>query len=815
VSTTHTTSRPVGRRRDSDGPASWLRDLLLGIRLAVGGGRTSWSRLALGTIGIGLAVAILLIAASVPTAMHHRTLRELAQTPVTTARAGVGPLYELTQPTTFRNDDIEGTYLYPTGAHSPVPPGLTALPKADEVVLSPALADLLDSSAGRLLRPRFPEKVIGTIGEAGLQQPSELAFFTGAGGQLAKARGVQSVYGFGVPPGPGMPVDPVLIALVVIGAVVLLLPIVIFVGVSSRIAGAQRDRRLAALRLVGAGSFQTRRIAAAESLVTAATGLVLGALVFLLAKQAAGGVRLLQFSVFSNDIVPMVALLVPVVLLIPVISVGTSLLAMRRTVVEPLGVVRESRPVRRRLWWRLALFVLGAVLVLRLPRSGIEDTTWTAQLAVGASALLVGVPAMVPWLLERAVSALRGGRPSWQLAVRRLQLDSGTPARVVGGVAVVLAGAITLQTVLVATFERYQVNDDYGTTTTSTGQVFGQVQVQSGGDIADRVTAAVRGASGVHQVFPYRDVHVVAPSTAQPDGSYLPEQDLTVADCQVIQDWFGLSGCHDGDVFSPRYQFNSASASGGTTQQAMPLDTSIVAGSRLRIVQDVDDTMTARPLGEWTVPAQVRPFTVKQSLSQFLVFGDLIVTPGAFHAAVPLTDLDAEDTVEVTENPDVVENIANTLAPFTWRASAFALFSLPGLSNSQQTLVTIRQGLLIGALFTLLLAAASLLVLALEQIQERRRPLAALAATGVPRSMLARSLLWQTALPVVIAVALAIAVGLALSAMVLRFTSIPMVFDWADIGVFSAAAAGLVLVVTLLSLPALRNATRLGALRAE
>jgi hypothetical protein len=304
-------------------------------------------------------------------------------------------------------------------------------------------------------------------------------------------------------------------------------------------------------------------------------------------------------------------------------------------------------------------------------------------------------------------------------------------------------------------------------------------------------------------------------STTDAPSDYVPEQQLTIADCQVIHDWLGVSGCHDGDVFSPRYQFATSPASGGGVQQAVPLDPSIAAGSRLPIVRDMDQTSASHPIGEWTVPANVRPFTVDQTKMRFLVFGDLVVTPGAFHNAVPLTDLAGEDTVEVTENGDSVENIANTLAPFTWQANAFALFSLPGLSNSQQTLVTIRQGLLVGSLFTLLLAGASLLVLALEQIRERRRPLAALAATGVPRSMLARSLLWQTAIPVVIAVALAIVVGLALAAMVLRFTSTSMVFDWADIGVFSAAAAGLVMLVTALTLPALRNATRLGALRAE
>jgi len=61
----------------------------------------------------------------------------------------------------------------------------------------------------------------------------------------------------------------------------------------------------------------------------------------------------------------------------------------------------------------------------------------------------------------------------------------------------------------------------------------------------------------------------------------------------------------------------------------------------------------------------------------------------------------------------------------------------------------------------------------------------------------------------------ATATGIGLAALVLRMTSTRMVLDWSDIGVFCAAAVLLVLLVTAATLPALRNATRLSALRTE
>ncbi|MGY1455033.1 hypothetical protein [Streptomyces sp. SS8] len=59
----------------------------------------------------------------------------------------------------------------------------------------------------------------------------------------------------------------------------------------------------------------------------------------------------------------------------------------------------------------------------------------------------------------------------------------------------------------------------------------------------------------------------------------------------------------------------------------------------------------------------------------------------------------------------------------------------------------------------LVIAAAGLLVTVAEAVVARRRAHAALAAAGVPRSVLGRALVWQTFAPLVPAVALAMAVG--------------------------------------------------------
>lgn len=95
--------------------AGWLRDLQLGIRLAVGGGRTSLVRLVLGTIGIGLATAILLVSASVSHVIANESARESGAAPDNHRILGITPLDYTYGNTTYRGTDISGFYVRATG----------------------------------------------------------------------------------------------------------------------------------------------------------------------------------------------------------------------------------------------------------------------------------------------------------------------------------------------------------------------------------------------------------------------------------------------------------------------------------------------------------------------------------------------------------------------------------------------------------------------------------------------------------------------------------------------------------------------------
>ncbi len=774
----------------------WASDLALGVRLAVGGGRTSLARFALSTIGIMIAVAVLLVAASVGTMMDEREHRTNLYFGNTEPIDGVDPVIQAPESTTFRGDPVEMHYVHATGPNSPALPGVPNMPAPGEMYVSPALAELLRSPEGELLKPRFADFTeVGEVRKDGVREPGNLVAWIGASADITESGWHQQVYAFGDDQIIG-DLDGGLLSVVLVGSVVLLLPVLIFVSSASRIAGAERDRRLSALRLVGSGSRQVRRIAAAESLVSALAGLVLGAAVFLYARQFAENIELFGVRVYTSDIVPNPLLVLLVVLLIPGLAVLTALIALRRTIIEPLGVVRQSKPVRRRAWWRFAMIIAGVVLLLT--QGGAEENSdlWAIAVATGATLLLVGVPVLLPWLIERVVGRIQGGPTSWQLAIRRLQLDSGTAARVVGGVAVVLAGAIALQTVLMT------VENDLDFAPVAQQQREAVVDVSVEPAVAESVAADLSAADGVDEAYVVRNLTGYKPG----DTSNQYDHYLQIMSCAAAEATGTVKDCVDGAVYEVAYP-------------DMPTEMQIQPGEQLEFRQYPSDIVGEfdekdyQVLSPWVVPDNVSRV---EAAAHSRFGGGVIVTPGALgDVTLPSDRTTIYPDVDPGITSDQLERLRNVVAPYAWRVSMYSYNTVEELTDEQEAFLAIRNGLYIGSVFTLMLAGVSLLVLALEHIRERRRPLAVLAASGVPRSVLGRSLLWQIALPIGVGVVVALVTGIGLAALMMRLTNDGLAIDWVGVSSLTAGALLLALLVSALTLPFLRSATRLTTLRAE
>ncbi|WP_027006390.1 FtsX-like permease family protein [Conexibacter woesei] len=428
----------------------WARDLALGLRLAVTGGGTRL-RSGLTAVGVAFGVALLLVAAGTPHIRHARDERSAARQWVRVAHGESLRLADTS--TTFRSTGIQGLTVQPLRAGAPVPPGIPRLPGPGEMYVSPKVMALLDGPDGALLRARLDARVVGIIGKAGLLSPSEASYVRGSVSLPSPARDARvfEASGFGRPAGHE-PLGPLFTLLVVVMIVALLVPVGVFVATAVRFGGEERDRRLAALRLAGADRATTARVAAGETLLGALGGLVVGGGLFFALRPVLQHVRVAGIAVYGSDIVPSVGLTLVVVVLVPAAAVIATLAALRGVAIEPLGVTRKVRPPRRRFLWRLLPTVAGlAVLAPFFGDAGkLTGDAGRNQATVGVLLMLVGLTVLLPWLVEAVVARAPDGSLPWQLAVRRLQLDGGTTGRVVGGIAVAVAGAIALQTVFAA-----------------------------------------------------------------------------------------------------------------------------------------------------------------------------------------------------------------------------------------------------------------------------------------------------------------------------------------------------------------------------
>lgn len=347
---------------------TWLRDLGLGIRFAAAGGREGWARTALTAVGVGLGVALLLVASSVPHLLDERSARSEARYEATASRNADSAkksdtsVLRIDAETEYRGHTVGGFVMRAEGAHPLTPPGVAEFPAPGEMVVSPALKELLASSEGKLLKERLPYRISGTIADTGLLSPGEMYFYVGSD-TLTQAGGGHRLTGYGVDP-QDTALSPVLVVLIIIICVVLLVPVAIFIATAVRFGGERRDRRLAALRLVGTDIRQTRRIAAGEALFGSLVGLLVGGALFLVGRRFVGSVELWNHSAFPSDLAPATWLAALVVVAVPLSAVLVTLVAMRSVVIEPLGVVRHAGSRGRRLWWRLLVPAAGlAVLV--------------------------------------------------------------------------------------------------------------------------------------------------------------------------------------------------------------------------------------------------------------------------------------------------------------------------------------------------------------------------------------------------------------------------------------------------------------------
>lgn len=438
-------------------------------------------------------------------------------------------------------------------------------------------------------------------------------------------------------------------------------------------------------------------------------------------------------------------------------------------------MVRRARPARRRAAWRLGLLGLGAAVlvwqVLRpLPLGAVPDQRLVAAAVVVA---LLGVLAVLPWLVDVVVARLGSGPLPWQLAVRRLQSGGATSGRAASGVAVAVTGLIALQVLSAGLGAAYA-------SATGADPSRADAAVQSSGvpgALAAATAAALAGAPGVE------DVRATTWVSAAADDPAVGAQ-LVVGDCEALAEVADLPSCTDGDVFT----------------------TDVAGDLRGRPLQ-----LGASAPGLWTVPAAAVAVASRPDPAGDEVSGAVLATPAALDVrAVDGAGLRAFVRTD-TGDPQALAGLVRAATGSDPLAAVRVLTA----TEVSSRLTAVRRGLLAGAVVVLLAVGLTLLVSASEQVRERAAVLSALAAVGMRRSTAAASLLLEAAVPVLLGTGLALLAGCGLGALLLVVAGLPPVWVPGAAAATAGGAAAVLLLVTALALPGLRRAMRPLAARVE
>lgn len=765
------TLRPPRGRRSSGllASAGWA------LSMAVADRRNIF-RVAVMALGFALCTFVLLALATISPLVDSMNNRADASQPQLST--GAGSFETLPVSVSVDGKAVGGMVLRAVAPTPPAPPGTSTFPGDGELLASPALAALLKDPAQQTLRSVVSGTVIGVIDPATLPGTHDLFFYQGSD-TLVGGNGAD---GWGVPPGEH-PLDPRVWSMLITGVIVVMVPLLLFTALAGRIGAARRDRRSATVRLLGASTPRLRLLIAGETLIAAAVGVTVAAAGYLAARFAVAGLRIGGRGIQPIDLDPGAGWSAAILVGVPLLAVAATLTGFSGATMSPLAVLsRNSRATR--LSWRIAL-VMAAVAAVgwaqwRHTAYGNSSNEAVIEMCVVVALTLFAVAAMVGVVTDRIARRWVGGTVAGVLGRRRIVQDGATTTRAAAALATVLAGFVVLMTVLAGTH-------------------YADLQAQTAGPTTywgstPGLTAAEwnRLQTSLNNVPGTQDAYLISSFAADANGD---QPRVSVTTCEAIRLMTAEKHCRDGDTFHVQFAGQPPLPTG-------PFHLQLGSG----------DTAT------WTPPPNARQVAVPAvTVDQtFLTPTDYLLTPAAAERQFP-GQLQRQNWVQVgmqmpTSAADQVQQAVSWLG---WRGYGVeSLSAATGLDSSP--VPWIRAGLIGCGILTLLICALGQALMGAEQISERRRAFALARASGVPLSVLTRSVMHAALLPVVVGVVLAAATGALLAPYIQYLRGsiwMPPTLPW--ILLASAAALLVALAVTAGSAVLLRATTGPGALRTE
>jgi hypothetical protein len=421
-----------------------------GLQLAVKGGREALVRLMVTAFAVAVGVTILLGVFADFHAFQKTSDRpsweSTSGTPLTavpglTANAMLWNYSE----NIYKGQFIEQLDVGSLGVNAPILPGVSKLPGPGQFYASPALAKLLQTVPKDELGNRFPGTQVGTIGEAALSFPNELAVYVGlAPSQFAnlsgttevthiataeQLQGTTNIYkdAFGI------------------AALAILFPLLILINTATRLSATRREERYAAMRLIGATPHQINIIASVDAILGSLVGAALGVGIFLLIRPAIANISLSGVKFFSNYVTPTIWGYLGMIVLVPIIAAFASLISLRRVQISPLGVSRKTAPKKPKAWGLIPLLAGVILFPHAATNANGNKGGGPGLLMIGFLLILIGITLSGSWLtmkLTELLARFARSAPSL-LAARRLSDNPKRAFRTVSGLVIaVFVGSV-------------------------------------------------------------------------------------------------------------------------------------------------------------------------------------------------------------------------------------------------------------------------------------------------------------------------------------------------------------------------------------
>ncbi|KQC37184.1 FtsX-like permease family protein [Frankia sp. ACN1ag] len=698
----------------------------LGLRLALRGGREAAVRLALIAGAVALGAALLLATLAGINAVDTQNARyawlatgTASNEATLPAGRAADPLWWLLSVDEFHGRQIGRIDLAPTGAHPPLPPGLTRLPGPGQFYASPALATLLRTTPPAELAARYPGRQIGTLGPAALPAPDSLILVVGRrADQLARTPQATQVTAIATTPPSGcsgqcldvgINANGIDLVLSVVTAA-LLFPVLIFIGTATRLSAARREQRFAAMRLVGATPRQISVIAAVESSVAAVGGVAAGFGLFALLRPALAPIPFTGERFYTADLSLNLADILLVAFGVPIAAAAAARLALRRVTLSPLGVTRQVTPRPPRAWRILPLLAGLGELVWFVHAGQPASTAGQVQAYLSGILLtMIGLIVVGPWLTHAGarLAARHAQRPAVLIAGRRLADNPQAGFRAVAGLALALfvtsvaVGIITTINAYGTTgtrdhvaargpAQRHTLIDRFTTYTPAGPQDIASIPASLLRDL--RRVPGVRGVTVIHR----------------PPGAGRVDPLIGVVSCAELSGTPALGRC-----------------AAGSDTATLSTDFEARFGDHAGMVR----------------PAALSP-------------------DGLRHLPVQSLAVD-------TDGPAAVER-ARTVLDLAYPSAYLSVTIAEDLDRGRRLTTAYQQLANVVILTSLPIAGCSLAVSVVAGLNDRRRPFSLLRLAGAPLGMLRRVILLESALPLLVLTVVSIGTGFLAAGLFLR-----------------------------------------------